>query len=104
MTMNTGKRKGEVLNLKRENVDTKNGFILLDKTKNGERREAPINPTLAATLGTIIRRLDVPYVFYNPLTGKPYDNVKKSFDAAVRRASLVGFDQVGRGGFEPPTN
>jgi len=47
--MNTGTRK-RYLNLKWEKVDTKNGFIFWDKTKNGERREAPINPTLAATL------------------------------------------------------
>jgi integrase len=91
MAMNTGMRKGEILNLKWENVDVKNGFILLDKTKNGERREIPINPTLAATLGTLIRRLDVPYVFYNPATGKPYDNVKKSFNAALKRAGIVDF-------------
>jgi integrase len=58
--LNTGMRKGEILNLKWENVDLKNGFILLnqDQTKNGERKEIPINRTLRETLQAITRRLD----------------------------------------------
>lgn len=44
--LNTGMRKGEILSLRWDNVDLKHGFILLDKTKNGERREIPINDTL----------------------------------------------------------
>lgn len=32
-------RKGELLSLTLENVDLKHGFILLDRTKNGERRD-----------------------------------------------------------------
>jgi integrase len=91
MAMNTGMRKGEILNLRWDNVDMKNGFILLDRTKNGDRREIPINPTLAAMLGSLVRRLDVPYVFYNPETGKQYDNFKRSFNSALKRAGIVDF-------------
>ena len=43
----------------------RHGFILLGKTKNGERKEIPINDTLRETLKNITRRLDVPYVFYD---------------------------------------
>jgi len=62
--LNTGMRKEEILNLKWDNVDLKNGFILLDITKNGERREIPINATLHEVLSGIVRRIDIPYVFY----------------------------------------
>ena len=48
--LHTGMRRGEILGLKWENIDLKHGFILLDKTKNGERREIPIDQTLRATL------------------------------------------------------
>ena len=44
--LHTGMRKGEILNLKWDNVDLKHGFILLDRTKNGERREIPISETV----------------------------------------------------------
>ncbi len=63
--------KGEILSLRWDNVDLRHGFILLDKTKNGERREVPVNDTLRNTLQSITRRLDIPYVFYYSVTGKP---------------------------------
>ncbi len=89
--LNTGMRKGEILNLKWDQVDLKHGFILLDITKNGERREIPINATLKMTLQGLIRRLDMPYVFYDQNTGKPFKNVKGSFATACRRAKITDF-------------
>jgi integrase len=89
--LNTGMRKSEILNLKWDNVDLKHGFILLDRTKNNERREIPINDTLRSTLQSIPRRLDVPYIFFDPATGKPYQNVKRSFATALRRAKIHDF-------------
>lgn len=55
--LNTGMRKGEILSLKWDNIDLDNGFILLDSgmTKNGERREIPINTTLRATLEELFK-------------------------------------------------
>src|SRR4030042_5265153 len=47
--LNTGARKEEILSLKWDNVDLKHGFILLDRTKTGDRREIPINDTLRVT-------------------------------------------------------
>jgi integrase len=110
MAMNTGMRKGEILSLKWDNVDLEHRFILLDSgmTKNGERREIPINATLRATLQELFkrtsdrpRRIDVPNVFYRVVyddttektksTGKAFVNVQKSFAAACRRAKLKDF-------------
>ncbi len=89
--LNTGMRKREILSLKWDNVDLRHGFILLNVTKNGERREIPINNTLRNTLQGITRRLDIPYVFYNSVTGKPYQDVKRSFYTALRRAGIRDF-------------
>jgi integrase len=50
-------RKGEVLGLKWTNIDLRNGLILLDKTKNGERREIPINLTVRDMLQALPRRI-----------------------------------------------
>jgi len=98
MALNTGMRKGEILSLKWDNVDMKHGFILLDITKNGERRELPINGTLRTTLEELYRgtaqrprRLDVPFVFYDGRTGDRYFNVQRSFDSACRRAAINNF-------------
>ena len=89
--LNTGMRKGEILSLKWDNVDLRHGFILLDTTKNGERREIPINDTLRHTLQGITRRIDVSYVFYEPVTAKPYQDVKRSFHSACRRTGIKDF-------------
>lgn len=89
--LNSGLRKGNVLGLKWSNIDLKNGFILVDMTKNGERVEIPINQTLRNTLLEIPRRLDGGYIFHDPITDKPYGDVKHSFSAACRRAGIRDF-------------
>jgi integrase len=89
--LHTGMRKGEILSLTWDQVDMTNNLILLEDTKNGRRREIPINETLIETLRKIIRRVDVPYVFYDPTTGKPYQDVKRSFTSACRRAKITNF-------------
>ncbi|MBI3814532.1 MAG: site-specific integrase [Nitrospinae bacterium] len=81
----------EILSLEREkHIDLRHGFILLDKTKNGERREIPINQTLRDTLQRIPRRLDSPYVFTDD-NGKRFRDVRKSFASALRRAGIKDF-------------
>lgn len=90
--MNTGCRKSEILSLRWDNnIDLRHGFILLDKTKNGDRREIPINSTLRAVFQGVPRRLDVPYVFYDPSNGKPYKDVKTSFPRACKKACIQDF-------------
>jgi len=89
--LNTGMRKQEILSLQWGQVDLKNGFILLDITKNGERREIPINATLREVLSGIIRRIDVPYVFYDNETGQRYGNIQRSFTTACRKANIRDF-------------
>ena len=98
MALNAGMRKSEILTLKWDNVDLIHinpdegiyGWILLDKTKNNERRELPINLTLRSTLDGITRRLDVPYVYYQK-TGKRYQDIKRSFGTACRRSKIRDF-------------
>lgn len=89
----TGMRKGEILNLKWSQIDLKNGIILLDKTKNYERREIPISDSLKALFKQLHsqRRLNTEYVFVNPDTGKRYTEIKKSFNTACKKAGIQDF-------------
>jgi integrase len=82
-------RKGEILTLKWENIDLANGFILLPKTKNGDRREIPINGTLKALFQSLPRRLDGGYLFYHHKTGEKYDEVKRSFARSCKDAKIM---------------
>ena len=91
--LNTGMRKSEILNLKWDNVDLKHGLILLEKTKNGERREIPINEPLKQLFKQLFtnRRLNTEYVFVNPETGKRYIDLKRSFHSACKKAGIRDF-------------
>ena len=89
--LNTGMRKSEILHLTWDRVDLKNRIILLDKTKNGERREIPINNTLFNALSEIIRNIKTDYVFYNPETLKPFYDVKKSWQKALKKSNILDF-------------
>ena len=69
--VNTGMRLGEILGLKWEQIDLRNGFILLDRTKNGGRRELPLKATLRETLEAMPHSIESLYVFVNK-DGNPY--------------------------------
>ena len=47
---NTGARKAEIMNLKRDNIDFQTGFINLYKTKNGENRSIKMSNPLRELL------------------------------------------------------
>lgn len=96
--LHTGMRKGEILGLTWDRVDLKHGFILLDNTKNGERREIPINATLREALSQLYqgtkerpRRIDIPFAFYNPTTRMPYEDIQRQFTTVCRRAKISNF-------------
>ncbi len=89
--LNTGMRKSEILNLKWDNVDLKHGFILLDRTKNGDRREIPINETLKINLESLPRHINSDYVFCEQKKGNRYGNIKRSFATVCTRAKLLDF-------------
>ena len=91
VALNTGMRRGEILSLQWNSVDLKHGFILLGKTKNGDRREIPINETLRNTFKALPRRLDIPYVFYDQKTGKPYNDIGTAFNRACKKAEINDF-------------
>lgn len=89
--LHTGMRKGEILSLQWDkHVDLVHGFILLDLTKSGKRREIPINKTLMDELKRIPRHLKSPYVFVDG-QGKRYGDVRRSFATALRKTGIKDF-------------
>ena len=89
--LNTGMRKEEILSLEWDkHIDMVHGFILLDLTKNGERREIPINATLRGVFQSLIRRIDSTYVFHDK-DGKRYLDMRTAFMSTCRRAGIKDF-------------
>ncbi len=97
--LNTGMRKGEIFKLTWDEVDLAHGFVLLSKTKNGERREIPINESLKVVFQRLPRRFVekdgqkelVPHVFHDPKTLKPFNDLKRSFATALKSAGIADF-------------
>ena len=94
----TGMRKGEILNLLKENVDTKKRIIHITHTedwhpKNWQVRDIPMNETLTRILKEVIGKSskDSSYVFTNPRTGRPFTDIKTSYSKAVKKIGLEGF-------------
>jgi len=88
--LNTGMRKSEILSLRWGQVDLRHGFILLNTSKNGERREIPINTTVEDVLNEIPHSVESVHV-YTDRNGSPYQEVKKSFHTALRKAGIHDF-------------
>lgn len=86
----TGMRKSEILNLKWEDIDFKRGIIYLLFTKNNEKREVLMNDIVYKALSSIERHKNSPYVFLSH-TGKPYTNVRKSFETALKKCGIIDF-------------
>ncbi len=83
LALSTGMRKGEILGMTWRNVDLTRRLIILEDTKNDERRAVPI---VSHALQLIkeknkVRRIDTDYVF--PAKSK---NVPMNFDTAWRQA------------------
>ena len=93
VALNTGMRKGEILGLRWEHVDFNLGMIHVADRKNSESRDIPMNEILVETFEALEGRADPGQesVFFNPKTGKPYDDVKKSFRAALNEAGINDF-------------
>ena len=86
----TGMRKSEILTLQWKNINFEQGIIYLLHTKNGERREVLMNDIVKKTLIAVAKHPDSPYIFCHN-DGKPYLNVRKSFDATLKKCGIIDF-------------
>ena len=90
VALHTGMRKGEILGLTWQDIDFGAGTITVHHTKNNEPKVIPMNRTLYEELQRLPRHLHSDYVFCNP-QGQPYDEVKRSFKTACRKAGIKDF-------------
>jgi integrase len=90
VALNTGMRKSEILRLRWRDIDIKRGIIHLLDTKNGEKREVPMNEITQKTIIGVLKHPDTQYIFCNN-EGQPYGDIKKSWLTAVKKAGIINF-------------
>ena len=89
--LQTGMRKSEILGLKWSQIDFKNDFIEVLKTKSGKARKIPISDRLNKALKENLLTSKSEYVFTNPETNKPYIDIKKAFSTVLKKANIKKF-------------
>ena len=86
IAVNTGMRRGEILNLKWKNINFIKGYIEIEDSKSGESRKVPMNSTVSGKLQMLDK--DNKFIFYNPKTKKNIVEIKRSFNTARKKAGL----------------
>jgi integrase len=89
VALDTGMRKGEMLNLKWHDIDFRHSIIYLNKTKNGERREVPMNGFVSKALIAVRKNPPSEYIF--PHHGDKPSDLRKSFFTACKKSGIVNF-------------
>jgi integrase len=93
LALGSGMRQGELMSLQWQNVNLKDGYLILHETKNGERRRVPLSGLALSLLKdhAKVRRLDTPLLF--PSSTKPQQPIelKKAWLTALERAGINDF-------------
>jgi len=93
VALNTGMRRGEILGLKWKDIDFDQKNITLSDTKSGERRQVPMNSTVADILSDIKKKSESDYVFpgndIETHISKSY--VSHKFESVIRQAGIENF-------------
>ena len=89
--LQTGMRKGEILNLKWSNIDFNNRYIELLQTKSGKSRKIPISDKLMSELLKLKANKISDYVFTNPYTRTKYISIHKGFGEVLKKANIKDF-------------
>lgn len=92
LTLSTGARRSEILNLRWSDIDMKRGQIVLHETKNGERRVIPLKGYAFDLTQSHqkVRRIDTDLLFPSIKGDKPYE-IKKSWEGALKHAQIEDF-------------
>jgi integrase len=90
VAVNTGMRKGEIMGLKWRDIDFKRGIVHLANTKNGEKREIPLNENTINTLISVPKHHESELIFVKD-NGQSYGDFKKSFFTACSKSGIKSF-------------
>jgi integrase len=92
--INTGMRKGEILQMRWEWIQGHWVYLPADVCKNKEARPVPLNKAQIQVFKEVraTTELTSSYVFPSiVLSDAPYNTIRKGFEAACRRAGIVNF-------------
>ena len=93
LALSSGMRQAELMGLKWQDVNLKDGFLVLHETKNGDRRRVPLSGLALSLLQehAKVRRLDSQLLF--PSNSNPQNpiDLRKPWLGALKRADIIDF-------------
>jgi integrase len=92
LALSTGMRKGEIQNLTWEDVDLNRGMIIIQNTKNGDRRAVGLASKALQLLKEYskVRRIDSQLLFPGVDPSKPID-IRSAWETALKNAEISDF-------------
>jgi len=93
LALSTGMRQGELMGLKWPDVNLKDGFLILHKTKNGTRRRVPLSGHGLELLRehAKVRRLDTQLLFPGIVHADKPLSLRGTFETALKVAEITDF-------------
>ena len=84
----TGARKSELLQAQWKHVDIERRAWLIPTSKTGKPRYVPLSQAAVDIIAALPRWHDCPWLLPNPLTHKPYTDIKRPWETARNAAGL----------------
>lgn len=93
LALSTGMRKGEIMGLTWDDINLKEGFIILHETKNGERRRIPLAGRALECIKAMdkVRRIDTKLLFPSERKIKAQNYFWKHWLKALQQAEIENF-------------
>ena len=92
--LNTGMRQGEILSLRWPSVDLFRRALVVERSKNGEKRTVPLNEAVMELLKekSRVRSLTTDLVFHSGAhTAIDLGNLRRAFGVAIKKARIEDF-------------
>jgi integrase len=93
LALSSGMRQAELMGLKWQDVNLKDGYLILHETKNGDRRRVPLSGLGLLLLQEYakIRRIDTPLLFPSERNPQQPIDLRKAFKNAMVIAEITEF-------------
>lgn len=89
VAVHTGMRKGEILNLRWNDIDFVKGYVLIREAKSGHMRKVPISPVVKHTLKSLKKESE--FVFQSDKTDTRRRDFYRAWKATLERVGIEDF-------------
>jgi integrase len=91
IALTTGWRKGQILSVKKSDLDAKHKAVQVIKSKKSPARKVPVSNYTFAVFESLANEAKTEYLFFNEKTGKRLGDFKKAWKTALHHAGIDNF-------------